>query len=159
MKVLKHKANKRLFLATPLLLNNTMMEMASPAETKEFLSKYKKADLEAIHKSKRNNVPPKKVAKNFNWDVEIRFMDEAQVREIAGKIGVDLPPNVKLRQMKEYVSEQLEELKPDSFNSQSVHESQLESLTVDPDADSIFDPGAEQAAGQPAGKAKKKLRG
>ncbi len=133
MKVLKHKTNGRLFLATPKLMSNAAMDMASPSETKEFLSRYKKADLEAIQKSKRNNIPPKKIAKNFNWDVDVRFMDEGQAREVAGKIGLDLPPNLKLKQMKEYITEQLEEMKPDSFESQSIHEDN--SLFVEPALD------------------------
>jgi hypothetical protein len=116
--VLKHKITGRLFLENPKILGNPNLEPASPQESEEFLSKLKRPQLDALERKRKESAT--KPADDFDWNVDVKFMDETKLREVAARLGLDLPHNIKVKALKELVSKTIAELKPIQNESDSV---------------------------------------
>ena len=128
MNVLKSKTNGRLFLATPKMMRNNNLTLASEKETKAYLAKYKKADLKKIEESKRMQVTLRNVPENFDWDVNVTLMDESAVRTVAAIAGVDVPANMSVSMIKTFVKSVLKDHRPEGWKSQRISLSEEEQV-------------------------------
>jgi len=110
MQILKNQRNGRLFVATPALMKNKQMIPALPEEAEAFIANLGETQKKNLSEDEAVKAASLMMPKDIDLKVNIGNWGKAQLIQLATKIGLNIPTNLKVKDIRACLQDALNKL-------------------------------------------------